>query len=161
MAFGFLAPLVLLCFARQRHVTSSVLLLVIAAGSPVIFIGFRSWRRWFYPNRLPIRWAGDSVVYKRVRAAEWVAAGVNLFAWMAVCLVAFGQETSHQRARFVWLVVALSASVRVVLAQYREDRKPLEPPVPLPSVSPYDPSLRLTNAIHPVYSKDWDAPAEH
>lgn len=160
MALGFLAPFVLLCFAMRRHVANDVLFLVMAAGFPVIYIGFRSQRRWFYPNRMPIRWAKDSAVYKQVIAAEWVAAGVNLFAWMAVCLVAFGQETPHRRARLVWLVVALSGSIRVVLAQYREDRKPLEPAAALPSVSPYDPSLRLTNAIRPVYTKDWDAPAE-
>lgn len=156
MAFGFLTPLLMLCFALERHVGSDVLFFVVLASIPMIFVGFRSWRRWFHPDLLPIRWADDSVTYKRVKVAELVVAGVNLVAWLAVGLTTLAQEASRHKFHLAWLAVMLSASIRVILMQFREDRQPLSPPVPLPSISPYDSSLRLTNSIRPVYSKDWD-----
>jgi hypothetical protein len=156
VAFGFLAPLVGLWFAFERHATAYVVSIIVAACFPGVFLGVRSWRRWFYPDRLPARWAEDSVTYKRVRAAEWVAGVANLVAWLAVALMTLGQETSHQRARPALLAALLFCSIRVILMQYREDRKPLSPEVALPIVSPYDPSLRLTNSVRPVYSKDWN-----
>jgi hypothetical protein len=97
MAFGFLTPLLTLLFVLEGQVTNYVLFLVIVGNIPMIFVGVRSWRRWFYPNRLPIRWTDDSVAYKRVRIAEWVAAGVNLVGWLAVGLMISASKMSHQR----------------------------------------------------------------
>jgi hypothetical protein len=158
MAFGFLTPLLLIGFALERHVKDDALLVfvLLAACVPVIFLGFRSWRRWFYPDRLPMRWAQDSAAYRWVRAAEWVAAGMNLVAWLAVGLMTTAQEASRHKSHLAWLAVMISGSIRMILMQYRVDRKPLSPPVALLSVSPYDPSLRLTNSVRPVYSEGWD-----
>ena len=114
MAFGFLTPLLLIAFALERHVKDDALLVfaLLAPSVPVIFLGIRSYQRWFYPDRMPTRWSRDSAALRWVRAAELAAAGVNLVA--------------------------------------------MPPLVPLSPISPHDLSLRLTNAIRPVYSKEWD-----
>jgi hypothetical protein len=156
MAFGFLSPLLLLVFALERHVADFVLLLVAVGSFPIILLGFRSWRRWLYPDRLPNRWLEDSLAYRWVKVAELIASGVNVVAWLAVGLITTAQGTLHDKARLAWLAAILSGSIRMLLMQYREDRKPLPPLVALPSISPYNPALRLTNTIKPVYSKDWD-----
>jgi hypothetical protein len=154
---GLVVPLLLLGFAGQYHLASRVWIVLILGCVPYVYLGITSWRRWLYPDLLPIRWAKDSRIYKRVRAAEWVAAGANIIGFVGILLFATGgAESSRPKVRALWWLAAMaSGAIRVMLMQYREDRKPLEPPVALPSV----PSLRLTNAIRPVYSKDWDAPA--
>jgi hypothetical protein len=158
MAFGFLTPLLLIAFALERHVKDDALLVfaLLAPSVPVIFLGIRSYQRWFYPDRMPTRWSRDSAALRWVRAAELAAAGVNLVAWLAVGLMNLGQEASRHKSHLAWLAVIISASIRLILMQYREDRKPMPPLVPLSPISPHDLSLRLTNAIRPVYSKEWD-----
>ena len=155
IATGFLIPFLLVGIAWQPFFPSYKRSFFLMACVPLVFVGFfvscRSWRRWFHPDRLPVRWAEDSVWFKRVKVLEWVTGGVNIVAWLGIAVMSAGEEHWSHKARPLWLAAMASASFRVILMQYREDRKPLPP-----LSSPRDLSQLSTDSIKPVYSKDWD-----
>jgi hypothetical protein len=149
IAAGFLGAVLPIAFAWKHNLSAERITICVAFCSWLFFAGARSWRRWFYPDRLPVRWTEDSAQYRWVKRLEWIAGGLNLVVtvWLVISL---GDNAHHG----LWMAFAATVNVRAILTQYREDRKPLT--VALPSISPYDPSLRLTNPIRPVYSEDWD-----
>jgi hypothetical protein len=154
MAAGFLIPLLLLAFAWRQHFPSDLVLSFVAISATVVFAGLRSARRWFRADRLPIRWASDSVQYKRLKYLDWGAYGVNVVVTLSILIFMLG-EGRRSETRRLWLAFMVISSGRMILMQYREDRKPLPPQIP-----PRDPSQLWTDTIKPVYSKDWGLPGE-
>ncbi len=156
---GFLIPLLLLWMAWLKHIHSGQRLTFLFMCVPFVFVGFfvscRSWRRWFHPDRLPVRWAEDSVWPKRLKVLDWVVSGMGgvVMLWFLVFMFSSEDWKGSSSAHYFWIVYSASTSFRVILRQYSEDRNPLPP-----LSSPRDLSQLLTDSIKPVYSKDWDNP---
>lgn len=168
IAVGLLIPLLLVWIAWLKHIPSDKRSFFLIFCMPVVFVGLymscRSWRRWFHPDRLPVRWTEDSVWPKRLKVLDWVANGVNGILILSAIVISSGEETWSHKARILLVVFMAISSFRMILMQVREDRKPL--PVYEMEDSPsqgyaglgYQGAGLLTDRIKPVYSKDWDNP---
>lgn len=158
IAVGFLIPLFLIWIAWLKHIPSDEQLAFLFMCVPLVCVGLfvscRSWRRWFYPARLPVRWVEDSVWLKRLKVLDWVVYGMSAVVMLGIIVLMFRSEDAmrSRAAHYMWIVYSASMSFRAILMQVREDRKPLSPPS--------SPTLGLsqlsTDKIKPVYSKDWD-----
>jgi hypothetical protein len=155
MAAGLLVPMSLLWSALRWRLPSEAVLGFLVISATLGFAGCRSARRWFYPDRLPVRWAADSVLYERLKVLDWAAYGVNVVVMLILLMFMLGEVHRSSETRCLWVVFMIISSGRMILMQYREDRKPLPPQIP-----PRDPSQLWTDTIKPVYSKDWGLPGE-
>ena len=149
MVIGLFALTCIVTVVRRFGIDPYIFFLgVIAYGVPFFLIQFRSWSRWFRPERVPARWPDRYARGKRLQTVkDWLDR-----TWIFLLCIGFViRYASSWNGRNVILGVAYGLMFwDGFLKNYIEDRKYIPPPSP-----PYDPSIRGWGIYTPLHSDLW------
>jgi hypothetical protein len=137
--------------ARKFNLRPYIFPILLTLGIPFFLIELRSWRRWFHPERVPIRWPSNYAPGERLQRLEkWLGR-----IWMLLALIVIVTHDSMPRDVAIDLLwVAFGGIVwDGFLRRYIQDRKYIPPPSP-PS-PPGAPLKGWAETIKGIHSEYW------
>jgi hypothetical protein len=143
MSVGILVFPAIFTTARNTSIWPDAVVGFVTFGIPFLLIGFRSWNRWFHPDRTPVHWQKGSFLNKHHDALELL---LNVLWCPLFGFALFLDEHRHFKAKLVsYFLVYGCQGWLSLLKLSTAGRKYIPPPS-----APYDPSK-----YKPLQSEHW------
>jgi hypothetical protein len=147
MAVGFLVfPTIAFTAARRMWSWPYIVFGAVSVGIPFLLIGVRAWKRWFHPDRVPVRWPNGYKLMARLQtlnsALSWIWVIGLVMTWV------FDRSTHHRAYVALGFLACGAAAWDNILTLYIADRKYITPPNSL-----YDPPKDTKRK--PLQSDHW------